>query len=994
MGGALLVSYKLAHRPEDLSDGISHFQAANALAATPSRKANLAAALLERFDLPGRGDRDASRLDHAQAVGLLEQALDAANPTEDAWISRATVLLGALLDAVDRELPGADLDRALDHGERLLAAARRAQTTGEPQNLLGSAMLTAAAQGHPRGDLARGAALLAESLTLLPAAHPDRPARLSNLGAVALDRFEETGDHGDLEQAVTLNRDAFEAVDDRDPRRAMIANNHLNALVAYFRQTGERPVIDEARTLQPILIAAFAAGDSLFPIARSNLGNAAHAAFVFYRDPADLDDAIALHGDAVNDTNDTDPSGPGRHAALAVALAVALAERYHRDGDPDDLRDALTHGEQALRASRVAAHELARYKSDLGNHRHDAYLLTGSITQLDQAARLHREGLSALPDGNPSTPGLLNNAAITLSDRYDRLGDPDDLAQAVAALERALAITGPSHPDAPARTANLATNLHRRYTLSGEPSDLDAAEQFAQQAHVGTTNPDVRLTAYSVLVNVACDRFAITDADEHRTRLEQLDRHADDLVLRPRSQPAQHFRRAHIRALLGLEHVEQLRAAAASGLTVNPAVALEAGRQLAFYGIRRQAHGSPDGHACVREGVQAGADALARLTADAHDPRHALAWLKAASGLAAVDAHSFVLREDTAAAAAAFEQGHATLLSGRLQLAGHHPTQTATIVRIWATPVGGAAIIQRDDEHDSVLLPGLDVDRARRSVHRLAIAARLGQRALIPVLARVIADVTALLVPMVERLEPGEPLIFCPAGPVAMLPIGATTTPHGRLAALHRLRFSPTATLAHWASSTAACRVMDPARSWSLAAPAPTAYPALAGARREGAHFAREPNRLLGAQATRARALEALRDGTLVHFACHARTTARDPLASHLLLADDEPVFAEELISLESPARLVVLAACDTAAIHGAFADEALGLATALHLGGVPGVIASLWPVPDHATSELMCRFGDHLADGLDPDEALQSAAATAAPISPAAAAAFVLIGA
>ena len=52
-------------------------------------------------------------------------------------------------------------------------------------------------------------------------------------------------------------------------------------------------------------------------------------------------------------------------------------------------------------------------------------------------------------------------------------------------------------------------------------------------------------------------------------------------------------------------------------------------------------------------------------------------------------------------------------------------------------------------------------------------------------------------------------------------------------------------------------------------------------------------------------------------------------------------------------------------------ADEVVGLAASFLQAGAAGVIASLWPVYDHATFLLMCRFLqlwlDPIAAGLPP---------------------------
>src|SRR5262249_50367220 len=72
---------------------------------------------------------------------------------------------------------------------------------------------------------------------------------------------------------------------------------------------------------------------------------------------------------------------------------------------------------------------------------------------------------------------------------------------------------------------------------------------------------------------------------------------------------------------------------------------------------------------------------------------------------------------------------------------------------------------------------------------------------------------------------------------------------------------------------------------------------------------------LLRAEATKARAREALRDAELVHSACHGRADPMQPLASSIELANGEVLRVADLLN-ESfrPRRLAVLSACETSA--------------------------------------------------------------------------------
>ena len=124
----------------------------------------------------------------------------------------------------------------------------------------------------------------------------------------------------------------------------------------------------------------------------------------------------------------------------------------------------------------------------------------------------------------------------------------------------------------------------------------------------------------------------------------------------------------------------------------------------------------------------------------------------------------------------------------------------------------------------------------------------------------------------------------------------------------------------------------------------------------------------------------------ILHFATHARVDAQRPELSHLVLSRWSPtgrpldgfVFAHELFGLDLPADLVVLSACDTALGRQVRGEGLVGLTQGFFHAGASRVLASLWPVEDEATAELMDLFyGALLDEDLSPSAALRKAQAS-----------------
>jgi CHAT domain-containing protein len=99
-------------------------------------------------------------------------------------------------------------------------------------------------------------------------------------------------------------------------------------------------------------------------------------------------------------------------------------------------------------------------------------------------------------------------------------------------------------------------------------------------------------------------------------------------------------------------------------------------------------------------------------------------------------------------------------------------------------------------------------------------------------------------------------------------------------------------------------------------------------------------------------------------------------LVLSLVDADGRPrqglLTAPDVSSLRLGAELVVLSSCRSAAGREVRGEGLVGLTRAFMDAGAPRVVASLWPVDDVASSELMTRMYRGM---LGPDQASPAAA-------------------
>ncbi|HLW84569.1 MAG TPA: CHAT domain-containing protein [Candidatus Sulfotelmatobacter sp.] len=128
---------------------------------------------------------------------------------------------------------------------------------------------------------------------------------------------------------------------------------------------------------------------------------------------------------------------------------------------------------------------------------------------------------------------------------------------------------------------------------------------------------------------------------------------------------------------------------------------------------------------------------------------------------------------------------------------------------------------------------------------------------------------------------------------------------------------------------------------------------------------------------------EALGQYRIVHIATHGLLNSRNPELSGLVFSlvdrQGKPqngfLEAQEIYNLKLGADLVVLSACQTALGKEIRGEGLVGLTRGFMYAGVPRVVASLWKVPDQATTELMQKFyRGILQQGLQPAAALRAA--------------------
>lgn len=298
----------------------------------------------------------------------------------------------------------------------------------------------------------------------------------------------------------------------------------------------------------------------------------------------------------------------------------------------------------------------------------------------------------------------------------------------------------------------------------------------------------------------------------------------------------------------------------------------------------------------------------------------------------------------------------------------------------WALTRGGSQFIERS-------LPAAELSRLV-AAHRAAIEGR----APLDVVRRTAARLHDELVhPIIPFFASQRALIFIPDGILQSVAFAALwDRQSGRyLVEDYVLGVAPSGTVFARASSGAGAPHDAAPRALIVGNPQIdrrvwTGLSSLPGAEAEAGEIAglyARSELLTGRGATKAAFLKSARSSQVVHFAGHGAASADAPSSARLLFAPDPQrgdsgaLYLHELPRDGFPrTRLVVLAACRTAAGAVSRVEGALNLGRPLLAAGVPDVVASHWDIDDVVSRRFFVAFHRAFLVEGDPVLALRKA--------------------
>lgn len=341
-------------------------------------------------------------------------------------------------------------------------------------NNLGNAFLSRFERVADVTDLENAITIHRQAVSLTPS----HPSHLNSLGASLFTRFTHLGDVGDLDNAIAAQQQAVDLTLDGYPDKPACLTNLGLSLRRRFERLGDVTDVDNAIITQQQAISLIPHDHPDEPALLNNLGSSFRIRFERLSDIADVDNAVATQRQAVSLTADGHPKKP----MYLNNLGLSFLRRFERLGDVADVDNAITAQQHAVSLVPDGHPIKPMYLSNLGTSFIRQFQHRDNIADVDNAIAIQQQAVGLTPAGRPDKPTRLGNLGISFSCRFERLGDLTDLDNAITTQQQAVGLTPDGHPNKPALLNSLGGSFTNRFERLGNVGDIDHAITTQQQA--------------------------------------------------------------------------------------------------------------------------------------------------------------------------------------------------------------------------------------------------------------------------------------------------------------------------------------------------------------------------------------------------------------------------------------------------------------------------------------------------------------------------------
>lgn len=738
--------------------------------------------------------------------------------------------------------------------------------------------------------------------------------------------------------------------------------------------------------------------------------------FKQYHDPLDLNEVVDAW-ESICQHPDFAVVAPRFRLPVLAACATAHRSRHAFSGEIEDLHRAVELWEEVIGATANDPQAQVDYLFNLTLALGDRYTRTHTPDDLERAIQITEGVVRRVPSHSPKRLHALNSLGMLLLKRHTRTLGKDTLLERVAwmqeapevsltDLERAIQVievvareTPADWRDRPGYLNNLGVGLRDRYLLKRDPDDLKRGTEILWQAARDSLaqGTETWLSSIRNLGAWASERGAWAEAAEiYGYGLQEAERSLHARLSRS-------SRQAWLRETRGMAAWAAYALARNDNLEAS-VVTMERGRAVLLTAALEGKH-----HDLERLKELGRSDLYARYQV-ATDRWNSLLWMEQNPDQASLSRDALLqammaTRSELDAIIAEIQQVDGydffpdPVTFSDIQAAAG----TTPLVYIVAADLGGLALIVRPRSAPIITpiwLPGLsenalnevllgpddDVTLAGYSILYREWRDNPSDRAARSAWFASLDNTTqwlwsALMGPLLEAMVSDSAATLVPYGTLALLPLHAAWThdsaaPTSRRYALDiiTLSYAPNSRSLAIARAIAARTPSD--GLLAVDEPQPVSAEPLPNSSCEvqtaASSFARS-HILRHTDATRKAVLTLMPKYPVMHFSCHGYADVLEPMASGVVLANNELLTLRDLFELHLPGvRLVILSACETNIPDMRYLDEVVSLPTGLLQAGVAGIVASSWSVLEISTAMLMIRFYDlWCIRGVEPPEAL-----------------------
>jgi tetratricopeptide (TPR) repeat protein len=198
----------------------------------------------------------------------------------------------------------------------------------------------------------------------------------------------------------------------------------------------------------------------------------------------DLNEAIQIAQDIIQETCQTHPCFPG----LQTNLGVMLQSRFERVGRMEDIHLAIHLGRSVLDATDSNDPNYAVYLDVLANRLQRRFECSNELSDLEEAIQISRKALEKTTPEQAFWPTALKDLSVKLARSFERKHDVQYLDEAIQLAELAVSATSKVDTQKAEIYHNLANMYDNRFSMASRDESLTTAIEYATCAVEMTPN--------------------------------------------------------------------------------------------------------------------------------------------------------------------------------------------------------------------------------------------------------------------------------------------------------------------------------------------------------------------------------------------------------------------------------------------------------------------------------------------------------------------------